>query len=156
MPKRRFPIAVLHNAAPRPGDQAQSGDPLITAILHEIVDKLDTLSSCAEASTIDLRWLASSVPQMEKLRGLLGTGEVRAEVNAGGRSEIRETAIPCVWWVRHFDSSDQIRGEFIEVAEAPDLLRADRQSIPAGLTLLRGLCMAATSDRDACGGRERT
>ncbi len=46
-------------------------------------------------------------------------------------------AVPCVWWISHRDFDGSRQGEFIEIAEVPDLLRSDRQCIQKGLAELR-------------------
>jgi len=106
------------------------------AILSEVAVCAEHLVARGEGSSIDLRFLKSTPDERGILLNLLGRGEVSAVVDSIGRSEIQETAIPCVWWVRHFNSDDEIVGELIEVADIPELLVGDRQSVAPSLAAL--------------------
>jgi hypothetical protein len=59
-------------------------------------------------------------------------------VESVGRSEVVETAVPCVWWVRHFNSDGETVGEFIDINDIPDLLVSDKE---AAASALNELCM---------------
>ena len=106
------------------------------AILSEVAVCAEHLVARGEGSSIDLRFLKSTPDERAILLNLLGRGEVSAVVDSIGRSEIQETAIPCVWWVRHFNSDDEIVGELIEVADIPELLVGDRQAVAPSLAAL--------------------
>ncbi len=54
----------------------------------------------------------------------LGRGEVSAEVEAAGRSEVWETAFAGVWFVRHHGEGGRISSESIEVTKVPVLLES--------------------------------
>lgn len=129
------PLSVQSHAqsityAAEPGSAAK-------AVLSEIEQCAERLVAAGETASIDLRFLKSMPEEHAILVGLLGRGEVSAVVNSIGRSEIQETAIPCVWWVCHLNSDDETVGELIEVADIPDLLMSDRESIPRALDALR-------------------
>lgn len=113
-----------------PGDSAQ-------AIFSEIAAFASHFSATGEEASIDLRCLKAMPEERKILENLLGRGEVSAVVEALGRSEIRETAIPCVWWVRHRDDEDEIVSELIEIAEIPEMLMGDRKAVACGLEALR-------------------
>lgn len=113
-----------------PGASAQ-------AILSEIEECALRFSETGEAASIDLRCLKSMPEERETLASLLGHGEVSAAINATGRTDLYETSVPCVWWVRHRDSEDEIVGELIEIAEVPDVLMGDRKAVAYGLEALR-------------------
>jgi len=129
------PTASESRGAPQSGAAAK-------AILFEIRARAETLLACGETSSIDLRFMKLIPDERARLVSLLGNGEVSAIVTSIGRSEVLETAIACVWWVRHFNSDDEVVGELIEIAEVPDLLRADRTAIAAGLDALHALLAA--------------
>jgi hypothetical protein len=107
------------------------------AIVSEVEACARRFAETGETASIDLRCLKSMPEEREILAGALGHGEVSAVVAAIGRSEIHETSIPCVWWVSHRNSEEEIVGELIEIAEVPDLLMGDRQSVAYGLEALR-------------------
>lgn len=107
------------------------------AIVSEIMSSARRLLAEGQGSSIDLRFLKAMPEERETLASLLGRGEVSAAVDAIGRSEIRETAIPCVWWIRHLNNDNEMVGELIEITEIPDLLVGDREAIAFGLEALR-------------------
>ena len=130
------PVFWMHQSkaaaivAAEPGVSAQ-------AVLSEIEERAMRFSATGEAASIDLRCLKAMPDEREMLEILLGRGEVSAVLDAMGRSEIHETAIPCVWWVRHRNADDEIVGELIEIAEIPDVLMGDRSAVASGLQALR-------------------
>ncbi len=122
--------AASANAAP--GASAQ-------ALLSEIEDSVSRYAAGGDEVAIDLRCLKSMPEEREMLADLLGHGEVSATIEAGGRTELYETSVPCVWWVRHRNGEDEIVGEMIEIAEIPEVMLGDRKAIPCGL---EALCIA--------------
>lgn len=107
------------------------------AIVSEVAACAARFADTGEVATIDLRFLKAMPEERETLAALLGKGEVSAVVESLGRTEIQETSIPCVWWVRHRDSAGETVGEFIEIAEIPDLLMGDPGAVAQGLEALR-------------------
>jgi hydrogenase-1 operon protein HyaF len=106
------------------------------AIVSEVVACATRFVDTGEVATIDLRFLKSMAAERETLAALLGKGEVTAAVDSLGRTEVQETSIPCVWWIRHRDSEGEIVGEFIEIADVPDLLVGDPEAVAQGLEAL--------------------
>jgi hydrogenase-1 operon protein HyaF len=113
-----------------PGTSAQ-------AILSEIEESVSRFAEAGEEASIDLRCLKAMPQEREILATLLGRGEVSAVVDVIGRSEIHETSIPCVWWVRHRNAEDDIVGDLIEITEIPEVMKGDRKAIARGLEALR-------------------
>lgn len=113
-----------------PGTSAQ-------AILSEIEECALRFAETGEECSIDLRCLKSIPQEREILSVLLGHGEVSASVEAMGLTEIYETAIPCVWWVRHRNTDEEIVGELIEITEIPEVMLGDRKAVAHGLEALR-------------------
>ena len=133
-------IPIVVAAAPPAFTTEESAESTVLALLGEIEAKLEALLDTGESSTIDLRWLIASPDSLERLREALGEGEVEATITGGGVSYVQETAIPCVWRVSHRDSDGRAVGEFVEITDVPELLRADRLAIPQGLAVLRVRC----------------
>ena len=77
------------------------------SILTEIHQLLKALSEKGEAGSIDLRSLPMTDADREQLEEILGRGEVRAELELAGVSEVWETAYAGVWWVRHRRSTNR-------------------------------------------------
>ena len=107
------------------------------AIVSEVAACATRFAETGELTTIDLRFLKAMAAERETLAALLGKGEVTATVDSLGRTEVQETAVPCVWWVRHRDSEGETVGEFIEIADIPDLLMGDPEAVAHGLEALR-------------------
>lgn len=107
------------------------------AIVSEVAACATRFAETGEVATIDLRFLKAMATERETLAALLGKGEVTATVDSLGRTEVQETSIPCVWWVRHRDSEGETVGEFIEIADIPDLLVGDPEAVAQGLEALR-------------------
>lgn len=140
MPKiHEIPIVAVNGRASEilPDIPANS---VALALLGEIEAKLEALAKDGEESSLDLCWLRGMPADLALLRDTLGQGEVSATISTIGSSQVQETAVPCVWWISHHDHDGSRLGEFIEIAECPDLLRSDRLSIPQGLANLRVRC----------------
>jgi hydrogenase-1 operon protein HyaF len=109
----------------------------VTAILSELITLLEQLTDSQESGAIDLRSLPMSVDDLAELRRALGEGEVRATLDAEGKSAIRETKVPGVWWVEHRDRHGELMAELIEVTRMPRILMTASEEIATGARLLR-------------------
>lgn len=103
------------------------------AILAELETGLRALLASGKEHSIDLRSLPLAPGELDYLREVLGTGEVRVEVNALGPSSVVETAIRGVWWVTHRNAADQVMAEFLEVSFCPDIVRSQRDDVQESL-----------------------
>lgn len=125
----------------RPADSVMTVDAApgasARAVLAEVEESASRFAATGEGATVDLRCLKAMPQERETLAALLGRGEVSATIDTVGRSELYETSVPCVWWVRHWNTEDEIVGELIEIAEIPELLMSDRKAIAYGLYALR-------------------
>lgn len=108
----------------------------VQPLLHEIRHALKRLSEGAEGTAIDLRSLPLAPGEQERIEALLGEGEVRAELQALGPTEIRETAYAGVWLVTHRNADGAVAARFIEVTRMPAILMSQPEDIVAGLTRL--------------------
>jgi hydrogenase-1 operon protein HyaF len=102
--------------------------PLLSEVLHAVDRLLDT----GEPTTIDLAGLPFGPGELEHLEATLGTGELAAELDALGKSRIRETAYPGVWWLEHRNAHDEIVGRYIEITRVPEILTSQDADIAAG------------------------
>ncbi len=125
---RQGPSSLTVDA--EPGSSAQ-------AIIAQIEACALRFAETGEENSIDLRCLKSIPQERDILATLLGRGEVSAIVEALGLTEIHETAVPCVWWVRHRNADEEIVGELIEIAEIPEVMLGDRKAVAHGLEALR-------------------
>jgi hydrogenase-1 operon protein HyaF len=123
---------------------AFADDVLVDALLMELAGLLGRLIDYGETGTIDLRGMPLSASCLSNLEQRLGQGEITVQLDAAGRSELRETAFPGVWWVRHADEAGRIIAMLIEVTTVPDILSADPGEMALGLQRLPGCTHAST------------
>jgi hydrogenase-1 operon protein HyaF len=122
-------------------------DGLVDALLMEVAGLLRQLIEHGEAGSIDLLGLPLSPSCVAALEKRLGQGEITVLLDAAGRSEIRETGFPGVWWTRHADETGRVIAMLIEVAFVPDILRADIDDVTHGCQRLPGCTSAASHAR---------
>jgi len=110
----------------------------VKPLLHEIRHALTRLAGGGEGTVIDLQSLPLAPGEENRIEEALGEGEVRAELNALGRSSIVETAYPGVWMITHRNTEDEVIGRFVEVTRFPALLQSQAEDVKAGLQRLTG------------------
>ena len=143
---RKFPAGLKHGAHGHPIVWMRVAKPVSTieaergasalAIVSEIKASAMIFAETCETASIDLRCLKAMPEEREILASMLGEGEVSVVVDTAGRTEIRETSVPCVWWIRHCDAQGETVGELIEVTCIPDLIEGDRKAVVRGLEFL--------------------
>lgn len=114
-------------------------DHLVEAVLSEIATLLDALIEAGASGAIDLRALPMTDPQRERLRSLLGHGEVTANIESAGQSRIEETLVPAVWWVRHEGDGGAVAAETIAITRMPDILITHTDDMARAPSLLATL-----------------
>lgn len=107
------------------------------SVLTEVARLLQSLAASGQPGAIDLRSLPLTDADRRQLEELLGRGEVHAELDLAGRSEVWETAYPGAWWVRHRGVGDKIATEEIAVCTVPDILLAHPADIDAAARRLQ-------------------
>lgn len=116
--------------------KVEAGTGNVQPLLHELRHALARLADGDEGTVIDLRGLPLAPGEEEKIEQALGTGEVRAELNALGVTTIQETAYSGVWMVTHRNVEDEIVARFVEVCRVPDILCAQPEDIRQGVNKL--------------------
>lgn len=111
-------------------------------LLREIAARLATLTASGLDDAIDLRSLPMSEADRDELEARLGQGEVSAVVtvaglDAAGTSEVWETAISGVWWVRHRGADGHVASEEIVVTRIPEILVTHPDDTRDGLARLK-------------------
>ena len=122
------------SAAPCLSDRATG---MALSVLAEISRMLETLAESGEPGSIDLRSLPLSDVDRTQLEEVLGQGEVRAELELVGESEVWETTYPGVWWIRHRGAGGKIATEVISVCPIPQILITHPADIEAAANRLR-------------------
>jgi len=111
----------------------------IPPLLHEDRHALEALSMTGASNIIDLKSIPLAPGEQEAILATLGEGEVRAELQSLGKSEIHETSFPGVWVVTHYDELGDIKARFIEITRMPDILESQAPDIAEGLARLESL-----------------
>lgn len=109
----------------------------VKPLLNEIIHALDRLLADDEPTVIDLASLPFAPGEIEELEQTLGQGELSAELDALGKSLIRETVYPGVWWVEHRNTTGELVGRYIEITRSPEILMSQDADIGAGRARLR-------------------
>jgi hydrogenase-1 operon protein HyaF len=109
----------------------------VPPLLHEIRHALRKLLDTGEATTIDLRGLPMAAGEQEQLIRFLGKGEINAQLNALGKSEIYETSFPGIWLITHYNTDEKIMGKFIEITRIPAILEAQTNDMEDALAELQ-------------------
>jgi hydrogenase-1 operon protein HyaF len=122
------------SAAPCLSDRATG---MALSVLAEASRLLETLASTGEAGFIDLRSLPLSDADRSQLEDALGRGEVQAELDVSGKSEVWETSFAGIWWIRHRGAGDKISTEEIAVCRIPEILITHPVDIEAAASRLR-------------------
>jgi hydrogenase-1 operon protein HyaF len=109
-------------------------------ILHQVRHALQRLTQTGEPSVIDLRSLPFGPGDEDRLVAFLGSGEVRATVNALGPTRVWETGFAGVWMVEYQDTEGARIGLQIEVTALPSILRSPPEDVAeAGARLAQRL-----------------
>jgi hydrogenase-1 operon protein HyaF len=122
-------------------------DGLVDALIMEIAGLLRRLIEDDEAGSIDLLGLPLSPSCLAALNDCLGQGEVEVQLDAAGRSTIRETGFPGVWWTTHADAAGRVIAMLIEVAFVPAIVRAPLDDVTRGYQRLPKVTNAARHAR---------
>lgn len=122
---------------------------LARSVLQEIVERLAALARSGESAAIDLRGLPLSPEDRADLEQALGRGQVSAELELAGRSEVWETGYSGVWWVRHYGAGDVLAAERVEITAVPEILVTHADDITAAAARARALYHVAQPQASA-------
>jgi hydrogenase-1 operon protein HyaF len=111
----------------------------IPPLLHEVRHALEALAKNGTCNIIDLKSIPLAPGEQEAILTTLGEGEVRAELQSLGKSEILETSFPGVWVVTHYDEQGDIKARFIEITRMPEILESQLPDIADGLARMETL-----------------
>ncbi len=101
----------------------------VKPLLHEIKHALENLIENNESSIIDLRSIPLAPGEEDRILDTLGKGEVQAQLETLGLSEIIETQYAGVWVVTHFNDDGNVISRFIEVTTMPGILISQTEDI---------------------------
>lgn len=106
-------------------------------LLHEIAALLDSLARTGQGGTLQLKGLPLLPGDYAALQEALGEGELSAELQALGPTQIRETALHGVWWVIHRNGAGEVMAEAIEVTRCPEILQTPAEDVSEAAQRLR-------------------
>lgn len=95
------------------------------ALLQELAQLLDNFAENGERGAIDLHSLPMASDEHDRLKALLGRGEVTATVNLGSPTTVYETTFHGIWWVHYSTPDGDTEAEYLEVAAVPEILFAN-------------------------------
>jgi hydrogenase-1 operon protein HyaF len=119
-----IPVQVINTS-----DTGQTPSPALLAMLQELQRMLEQLVQVGKQDSIDIRSLPMMPGDYEHLQQILGEGEIFATIDSLGPSQVRETAIPGIWWVTHKNADDDVLTEFLEVTDLPDILKTQAEDL---------------------------
>lgn len=94
------------------------------AVLAEIVDRARHHRPGDEAHIVNLTLLPMSPADRGYLAEALGEGAVAVLSRGYGNCRVSSTALAHTWWVRYFNSVDQVILDTLEVTDVPDVVPA--------------------------------
>jgi len=108
----------------------------VQPLLHEIRHALMRLLDQHKNTIIDLRSIPLAPGEEDRILEALGSGEVHAQLNALGRSEISETSYAGIWRISHFNEANELISRFIEITTMPDILKSQPEDMADALERL--------------------
>ena len=101
----------------------------VMPLLHQIKHALKNLIENNVNEIIDLRSIPLAPGEEDKLIEILGEGEVNAQLNALGLSDVIETQYSGVWLVTHHNDENEIISRHIEISYMPEILLSQKEDI---------------------------
>lgn len=101
----------------------------VLPLLHQIKHAMDNLLLNNINEVIDLRSIPLAPGEEDNLLKILGQGEVKAQLNALGPSEIIETQFNGVWLITHYNEENEIVSRHIEITYMPEILLSQTEDI---------------------------
>ena len=101
----------------------------VMPLLHQIKHAIKNLLENNENEIIDLRSIPLAPGEEDKLLEILGEGEVNAQLNALGLSDVIETQYSGVWLVTHHNDENEIISRHIEITYMPEILLSQKEDI---------------------------
>lgn len=122
---------------PDPGCASRVETGNVPLLLQEVRHALERLVRSGTPHTIDLRAIPLGPGEEDRLLAALGRGEVRAEFDSMGPTEIQECGYAGVWCVTHRNpGGTTVTGRYLEITYAPGLLASPAEDVSAALERL--------------------
>ncbi|GLS35214.1 hydrogenase expression/formation protein [Mesorhizobium tianshanense] len=101
----------------------------VPPLISELNDRIPLVGPGVGPHVINLSLLPHTEEDLTFLDGLLGHGPVVVLSRGYGNCRVTTTATRCVWWVRFFNSIDDLILNTIEVTALPEVVRAAPEDI---------------------------
>jgi len=101
----------------------------VMPLLHQIKHAMKNLLENDTNEIIDLRSIPLAPGEEDRLLEILGEGEVNAQLNALGLSDVIETQYTGVWMITHHNDENEIISRHIEITRMPDILLSQEEDI---------------------------
>ncbi|WP_192178527.1 hydrogenase expression/formation protein [Mesorhizobium amorphae] len=98
-------------------------------LISELNDRIPLVGLGVGPHVINLSLLPHTEEDLTFFDGLLGQGPVIVLSRGYGNCRVTSTATRCVWWVRFFNSTDDLILNTIEVTALPEVVRAAPEDI---------------------------
>lgn len=121
----------------------------VLPLLHQIKHAMDNLLDNNVNEVIDLRSIPLAPGEEDNLLNILGQGEVKAQLNALGPSEILETQFNGVWLITHYNDENEIVSRHIEVTYMPEIMLSQMQDIQSSSQRLSEKLSESQTDNPA-------
>jgi len=108
----------------------------LVPILYEIRHALQRLQETDEPTVIDLMAIPMAPGEESQLEAVLGPGEIKAQLDCLGASEICETGIAGVWLLTHYNADRERVGRFLEITRLPTILESQEADMRRSLSEL--------------------
>lgn len=122
------------------------------ALLAELAHLLERFAESGECGAIDLRSLPLAPAEYDRLRELLGRGEVAITLDVGGWTTIYETGFHGLWWVRHDTPDGETAAQYLEVSAVPEIVLVDAADARRDARRLRARIPQRNASLDEGGG----
>jgi len=123
----------------------------VPLLLNELCHALERLLADGTSHALDLRAIPLAPGEEDRLLLALGQGELVAQLEADGLSEIRECAYPGIWCITHRNPAGSVVGRFIEVTFVPALLASQRADVALGLVRMTRTLRAESRAQEGAG-----
>lgn len=104
-----------------PEPEVLENAPNVTALLERLQAALDGYKPGMPVRRVELT--ALSAGEIRVLHQILGEGEVAVQILGDTRLQGQETILAGVWWLQQTDAAGALQQHWLEVADAPELLR---------------------------------
>ena len=106
-------------------------------VLAELVARVRAFQPGDASHVVNLSLLPMSPEDFSWLGGMLGEGPLAIVSRGYGTCRIRSTRLRYMWWVQHYNSSDQLILNTLEVTDVPLVACAAQEDVEDSVARIR-------------------